>query len=58
VHLEEALGSGSTVLTEGAVVERLRRDPAVRLDPELIHAGFVYDPAGAAALDVPPRDGT
>ncbi len=30
------------ILAEGAVVERLRRNPAVRLDPHVAHAGFVY----------------
>jgi homocysteine S-methyltransferase len=38
------------VLTEGALIERLRRDPAVRLDPHVLHAGFIYREAGRAAL--------
>lgn len=33
-----------TVLAEGSVVERLRRDPRVKLDPFLAHAGFIYQP--------------
>jgi homocysteine S-methyltransferase len=32
------------------VVERLRRDPAVTLDPYIAHAGFIYEPAAASAL--------
>ncbi len=38
------------VLAEGAVVERLRRDARVRLDPHLAHAAFVYRPVEAGAL--------
>lgn len=38
------------VLTEGAVVERLRRDPRVELDPHVAHAAFPGDPATAAVL--------
>ena len=38
------------VLGEGAVVERLRRDPRVRLDDAVAHAAFLYDSVGAAAL--------
>ncbi len=31
------------VLTEGSVFELLRRDPAVRFDREIAHAGLIYD---------------
>jgi homocysteine S-methyltransferase len=30
------------ILTEGAVVERLRRLPGIVLDPQVMHAGFIY----------------
>jgi homocysteine S-methyltransferase len=46
----EALARERVILAEGAVVERLRRDPAVALDPHVAHAGFIYDPRSAAAL--------
>lgn len=37
------------ILGEGAVIERLRRDPALELDPLLVNAAFLYDgPKGAA----------
>ncbi len=39
------------MLAEGAVVERLRRDPRVGLDPQVAHAAFVYQPGPAAALE-------
>ena len=47
----EALASGPPILAEGSVVERLRRDPEVRLDPSIAHAGFIYEPRAAAALE-------
>ena len=31
------------LLTEGALIERLRRDSTVALDPQVLHAGFVYE---------------
>jgi S-methylmethionine-dependent homocysteine/selenocysteine methylase len=33
------------------MLERIRRDPAARLDPFIAHAGLIYDPAGRAILD-------
>ncbi len=39
------------ILTEGAVIERLRRDSRVQLDPWIEHAGFVNDPAALAVLE-------
>ena len=38
------------ILTEGAVIERLRRDPSVQLDPEVANAALIYEPHGAQAL--------
>lgn len=39
------------LLAEGAVSERLRRDPRVRLDPDLAIAGFLYSPREAGILE-------
>jgi homocysteine S-methyltransferase len=47
----EAVRSERLILTEGAVVERLRRDPRAQLDPSLAHAAFLYDRAQAALLE-------
>ena len=38
------------ILGEGAVVERLRRQPTTPLDPDLVNSAFVYDPAKRYAL--------
>jgi homocysteine S-methyltransferase len=37
-------------LTEGSMVEALRRDPTVRLHAQLAHALFIYEDAGQVAL--------
>jgi len=44
------VASGAPALAEGAVVERVRRDPAVVLDPHILNGGLIYDPAGRALL--------
>ena len=46
----EAFQTEPLILTEGALVERLRRDPTVALDPDVLHAGFIYDERGREAL--------
>jgi homocysteine S-methyltransferase len=38
------------ILGEGAVIERLRRQPATALDAHLVNSAFVYDPARCAAM--------
>jgi len=48
--LQAVLAGEPFVLVEGAVVERLRRDLSLSLDPHILHAGFVYDGRARAAL--------
>lgn len=50
MRLAELIAAHPLILTEGAVIERLRRDPAVRLDPHVMHAGLLYEPAGRQRL--------
>jgi homocysteine S-methyltransferase len=38
------------ILAEGAVIERLRRELSIPLDPHVLHAGFVYEARARAAL--------
>lgn len=47
----DLLQTAPVILGEGAVIERLRREFAVELHPELVNAAFVYDPAGRAAQE-------
>lgn len=44
------IASGAPALAEGAVVERLRRDPRFTLDPDILNGGLIYDAAGRARL--------
>jgi homocysteine S-methyltransferase len=48
----ELLENSPCVLGEGAVIERLRRDPALTLDPHLVNAAFLYEGPSRAALEV------
>lgn len=38
------------MLTEGSVYELLRRDARIRFDPQIAHAGLIYDPAARTIL--------
>jgi homocysteine S-methyltransferase len=46
LNFEEAVNTEAVILTEGAVVERLRRQPEVELDPLIANTSLVYDPVG------------
>lgn len=46
----DAMHGEPVILTEGAVIERLRRTPGLPLDPHVLHAGFVYEERGRASL--------
>ena len=46
MKFKDAIDNASVILTEGAVIERLRRDPAVKLDPHIANAGLIYDQIG------------
>ncbi|MEE4354956.1 MAG: homocysteine S-methyltransferase family protein, partial [Desulfococcaceae bacterium] len=45
------LSDSETILTEGAVIERLRRNPSLTLNPHVYHAGFVYEPSDRDHLE-------
>jgi homocysteine S-methyltransferase len=38
------------ILTEGSVIERLRRDPKINLDPWIENSGLIYSESGRASL--------
>ena len=48
----ETINSSPFILTEGAVIERLNRDPLIQLDPHILHAGLIYDDQGRTALEI------
>ncbi|HEY5513926.1 MAG TPA: homocysteine S-methyltransferase family protein [Geomonas sp.] len=47
---QETLRQAPCVLGEGAVIERLRRDASIELDPHLVNSHLVYSEKGRAAL--------
>jgi len=50
ISIRERIVRRDLVLTEGAVIERLRRSEHIALDPEVANASLVYDAAGRQAL--------
>ncbi len=50
IRFEEVLARSAVVLTEGAVIERLRRNPECRLDEHVAHAAFPYSDGTARIL--------
>jgi homocysteine S-methyltransferase len=51
VSFVETINNSPIILTEGAVIERLHRDPSVELDPHILNAGLVYEKKGRRALE-------
>ena len=47
----DAVYNSPVILTEGAVIERLNRQPAVELDPFIANAGLIYDDPGKKAME-------
>jgi homocysteine S-methyltransferase len=48
--LEQLLENTPCILGEGAVIERLRRNSDLELDPYLVNSGFIYDATKREAL--------
>ena len=51
MRFEEALKNAPVILTEGAVIERINRQPGVELDPFIANAGLIYDEAGKKVME-------
>jgi homocysteine S-methyltransferase len=50
IPFSELLESSPCILGEGAVIERLRRNSELELDPHIVNSAFVYDHAKRTAL--------
>ena len=50
MDFSQFVASGAAAIAEGAVLERVRRDPAIAVDPHILNGGLIYDPAGRARL--------
>jgi len=51
VSFQDVLRQAPCVLGEGAVIERLRRDPGIELDPHVVNSGLIYSETGRGALE-------
>jgi homocysteine S-methyltransferase len=51
MNLPDALARHPLILTEGSLIERLRRDPDVRLDSPVANAALLADPTGRRRLE-------
>jgi homocysteine S-methyltransferase len=51
VPFHEFLASSPVILGEGAVIERLRRSPDIRLDEHVVNSALIYEEAGRLALE-------
>ncbi|HEX7707687.1 MAG TPA: homocysteine S-methyltransferase family protein [Thermoanaerobaculia bacterium] len=51
MSLLDLVAHRSRVLTEGSVYELLRRNPRVRFDPSIAHAGLIYEPVTRGLLE-------
>jgi homocysteine S-methyltransferase len=51
IPISEFLERSSCILGEGAVIERLRRNGDLELDPFLVNSAFIYEDAKRAALE-------
>lgn len=51
VPFQEFLAASPVILGEGAVIERLRRSPDIRLDEHVVNSALIYEKAGRLALE-------
>jgi len=51
IPFPEFLEGHPYILGEGAVIERLRRNSDLELDPNIVNSAFIYDPSKRAALE-------
>ncbi|NTW16946.1 MAG: homocysteine S-methyltransferase family protein, partial [Syntrophaceae bacterium] len=51
ISLSEFFRRSPCILGEGAVIERLRRNVGLQLDPYLVNSAFIYDDAKRSALE-------
>lgn len=50
MNFADTIRRRAVVLTEGSLIERLRRNPKLRLDPHILHARMIYEVAGREQL--------
>lgn len=50
VSFSDLLNTTPVMLGEGAVIERLRRNPSISLDPQVVNSALIYQPDSRAVL--------
>ncbi len=50
MKFKDAVKEYPVILTDGSILERLRRDCPVELDPHILHAGLIYDDLGRSVI--------
>ncbi len=43
MNFKQTIANNPFIITEGAIVERMRRNPDIHLDPHIVCAGLIYD---------------
>jgi homocysteine S-methyltransferase len=56
MHFEHFIESAAVGLCEGSIYERLRRDPAITLDPHLSYSALIYEDRTARILEAIHRE--
>lgn len=51
IHLTKLLDTNPCILGEGALIERIRRNNGLELDPYLVNSAFIYDQTKCAAQE-------
>jgi homocysteine S-methyltransferase len=51
ISIADFFKNASCILSEGAVIERLRRNRDLKLDPFLVNSAFIYDAAKRESLE-------
>lgn len=47
---KETISNSPFIITEGSIVERMRRNPTIQLDPHIVCAGLIYNPEAKKIL--------
>ena len=50
MDFSQFVASEAAGIAEGAVLERVKRDPAIAIDPHILHGGLIYEVVGRARL--------
>ena len=50
MDFKETIAREPVILTEGAIIECLKRGGQITLDPSILHSGLIYDPVGRKVM--------